>query len=123
VRKSTVAGAAVVVAGYSWFASALRSFTLPALIAVIGGGVVAVLAGTRLPPLPAPATTAVARRGWVWAALAAGVASWELQSFAQHPRHEHPTLSSLTNTLLQSHWSRAAALVAWLVGAAWLARR
>ena len=121
--RTPITAVAALVAGYAWFASGLRPFTLPALVAVIGGGLVAVAIGARFPPVAAPPTTALAGGTWVWAALVVAVASWELQSFVQHPRHDHPTVSSLTNTLLESHWSRAAALLAWLIGAAWLARR
>jgi hypothetical protein len=46
---------------------------------------------------------------------------WELVSFLQHPRSEHPTLSSLTNALLQSHPARALGLLVWLVAGASLA--
>jgi hypothetical protein len=56
-------------------------------------------------------------------ALAMAVGVWELQSFLQHPRSQHPTLSSLSNSLLESHASRMVAFVGWLAGGIWLARR
>jgi hypothetical protein len=58
---------------------------------------------------------------WVVLALVAG--AWQLASYLQHPRTDHPTLSSLTNALLDSHVTRAAAFVLWLVAARGLARR
>jgi hypothetical protein len=58
-----------------------------------------------------------------WLVLAAAVGLWELQAFLQHPRREHPTISSLTNELLGSPTSRAVALLAWLAAGVWLARR
>ena len=71
-----------------------------------------------------PATRQSSKRGeWVWALLAALIVAWELQAFLQHPRQEHPTLSSLSNELLASTPSRAVALLAWLALGAWLARR
>jgi hypothetical protein len=59
----------------------------------------------------------------VWAALGAAIALWELQAFLQHPRGAHPTVSSLTNDLLQNHVSRAGAMLVWLAAGVWLARR
>ena len=109
--------------GYAWAATGLRPFTLPSLVATVGGGLLAILVGARLPRRPAPIRRAVTAGGWVWFALAAAIGMWELQSFLQHPRSQHPTLSSLTNTLLESHASRMVALVGWLAGGVWLARR
>ena len=60
---------------------------------------------------------------WLWAVLTAALAAWQLASWLQHPRDEHPTLSSLINAVLDTHLARTAAFVAWLAGAAWLARR
>jgi hypothetical protein len=70
-----------------------------------------------------PAGSQRSSGGWVWALLAGLVGSWELQAFVQHPRREHPTLSSLGNDLLQSQVSRAVALLIWLAAGVWLARR
>ena len=63
------------------------------------------------------------RGGWVWGALAGATGLWELQAFLQHPRRDHPTLSSLSNDLLGSPSSRAIALLMWLALGIWLARR
>jgi hypothetical protein len=109
--------------GYAWVATGLRPFTLPALVSTLGGGLVAIVVGGRLPRRPAIAGRAVTAGGWMWFALAAAVGVWELQSFLQHPRSQHPTLSSLTNSLLESHASRMVALLGWLAGSVWLARR
>ena len=114
---------AALAAGYAWVATGLRPFTLPALVATLGGGFVAILVGARLPRRPASLRRAVTDGGWVWFALAAAISVWELQSFLQHPRSQHPTLSSLTNTLLESHASRVVAFAGWLAGGVWLARR
>ncbi len=90
-------------------------------MATLGGGLVAILVGRRLPP--SVAACEPARHAWVWVALAGAVAVWELQAFLQHPRSAHPTISSLTNDLLQHHVSRAGAMLAWLAAGVWLARR
>ncbi len=106
---------------YAWVATGLPPFTLPALMATLAGGLVVVAAARRLsPPVAAPKP---ARGAWVWMALASTAAVWELQAFLLHPRSEHPTVSSVTNDLLQSHFPRAAAMVVWLAAGVWLARR
>jgi hypothetical protein len=99
----------------------LRPFTLPALVGTLGGGLVAIVVGQRLSPPVAP--HGVRRGAGLWAALGGVTAAWELQAFLQHPRSAHPTLSSLTNDLLQSHGSRAGAMLVWLAVGVWLARR
>ena len=104
-------------------ATGLRPFTLPSLVATLGGGLLAIMVGARLPRRSVLAGRAVTPGDWVWFALAAAIGVWELQSFLKHPRSQHPTLSSLTNTLLEPHASRTVALVSWLAGGVWLARR
>jgi hypothetical protein len=113
---------ALLVAGYAWWATDLRPFTLPSLVAVLSGGLVAMALGrarllARAPPRLAP------RRPEAWAGLAAALGLWELASFLQHPRSDHPTLSSLADTLFQSHPARAIGLLGWLSVSACLARR
>jgi hypothetical protein len=111
----------VLVAAYAWMAAGLRPFTLPALVATLGGGVVAIIVGRRL---SGPVASRGPVRGvWLWAALGIAAALWELQAFLQHPRSAHPTVSSLTNDLLRSHPPRAGAMLVWLATGVWLARR
>ena len=113
--------AAVLAVGYAWVTTGLRPFTLPALVATLAGGLVVILVGGRL---SAPVASRAQLRGaGVWLALASAVAAWELQAFLQHPRSAHPTISSLTNNLMQNHISRAGAMLAWLAAGVWLARR
>ena len=102
-------------------ATGLRPFTLPALVATIGGGFVAIVTGRRLPP-PVAARELVSG-AWLWATLGGTAALWELQTFLQRPRSDHPTISSLTNDLLQSHLPLAGAMLVWLAAGVWLARR
>lgn len=112
---------AALVVGYAWIATGLQPFTLPALIATLGGGIVVIMVGRRSsPPVAARETVSGA---WLWAALGGAAIFWELQAFLQRPRNDHPTLSSLTNDLLQSHLNRAGAMVVWLAAGWWLARR
>jgi hypothetical protein len=117
------AAAATLAVGYAWVATGLRPFTLPSLVATLGGGLVAMTVGARLPRRSAPRRRTAAGGVWGWLALAVAVGVWELQSFVQNPRTQHPTLSSLTNSVLEGHVSRMAGLLAWLAGAVWLARR
>jgi hypothetical protein len=112
---------AVAAGAYAWWAVSRPAFSASATGAVLVAGVAAVAAGarTRRPRRPVAAV-----RGWgAWAAVAAGTALWQLGAYLQHPREDHPTLSSLANGLLDSHPARAAAFVLWLAGAVHLARR
>ena len=104
----------------SWWATGLRPFTLPAAAVTIGAGLVALAVGARgRRPASRPQLPGI--RLWVLLALALG--AWELVAFLQHPRLDHPTLSSLTDSLLQGHPARAVAFLAWLGVGADLARR
>jgi hypothetical protein len=108
---------------YAWMTAGLRPFTLPALAATLGGGLGAIAVGASLPRRSTLREGAATSGGWGWAALAGAIALWELQSFLQHPRDDHPTISSLTNSLLHSQQSRMVALLVWLAAGVWLARR
>lgn len=129
VGAGRLAGGIAVGAGlaaYAWFAAGLAPFTAPALAAVVGGGLAAMVYGMRrLPPRagrPGPGTGTAA--GLVaWVVLVVALAAWEVAAWAQHPRVDHPTLSSLANDALGPRPVRAAALAGWLVASARLARR
>lgn len=108
-------------AAYGWWAVGLDPFSGAATAAVLAGGVAAMAWGARRPAPPRPA--AGVRAAVPWVVLAAVAATWQLAAFVQHPRDDHPTLSSLTNALLDSHAARAVAFVAWLAAAAGLGRR
>lgn len=105
---------------YGWWAVSLPSFSAEATVAVLGAGGAASLVGLRRPARRGPARTAGA--AW-WAAVAAAAACWQLLAYLQQPRAEHPTLSSLTNALLDTQPARAAAFALWIAGAVELARR
>ncbi|MFP5375266.1 MAG: hypothetical protein ACLGIO_00595 [Acidimicrobiia bacterium] len=99
----------------------LAPFSASATAAVLGAGVAAMARGARLPPRPRPPVPGQA--AIAWAALVAAAAAWQVAAYVQHPREDHPTISSLANALLDPRPARAAAFVAWLVAAAGLSRR
>ena len=115
-------GSAALAVGYAWIATGLQPFTVPALVATLGGGIAVIVIVGRFASPPVAAREAVSGAS-LWAALGGAAVIWELQAFLQHPRNDHPTLSSLTNDLLQSHGPRAGAMLVWLAVGWWLARR
>ena len=123
------AAAVVAALAYGTWAVQLPPFSGLATVAVVGAGVVAMamamaMGGIGRGRRPAsgverPAAASVAP----WAALTAGAATWQLVAFLQSPRAEHPTLSALANSVLDSHPARTLAFVLWVVAAWALARR
>ncbi len=111
----------LVVAAYAWWAVGLAAFSLVATLAVLLAGLAAVAVGAH-GRVGAPPLASRRWRHW-WAALVAAAAAAQVTAYVQHPRSDHPTISSLTNALLDSHTSRAVAFVAWLAAAMGLARR
>lgn len=115
--------ACALVGAYGWWAVGLPPFSATATLAVVLAGIAAAALGTcrrrRRPVTPRRPVTSVAP----WAVLAAVAAVWQLAAYLQHPRDDHPTLSSLTNAALGSQVARTAAFVAWLLTAKALARR
>lgn len=109
---------------YGWWVVSLPPFSASATAAVVLSGIVAGmlgrLAGRQTGPAGVPRHP---REAGAWAALAVVAAAWELAAYLQHPRADHPTLSSLGNAALDSHPARTAAFVLWLLGAAMLGRR
>jgi hypothetical protein len=121
--RRVVAGVALAIGAtvYAWWAVGLGAFSAAATVAVVGAGAVAMVAGSRARRRGRP--TGGVGRVLPWFALAGLLAAVQLIAYAQQPRDEHPTLSSLTNAALDSHAARAAAFVAWLAAAVELARR
>lgn len=120
-RLGRWSAACVVVVGFAWWVVSLPPFSGLATGAVLLSGLAASLAGRAGRRRTRAAVNA--RRAGAWAALAAGAVAWEVLAYMQHPRPDHPTLSSLTNVLLDSHAARAAAFVVWLMAMLELARR
>jgi hypothetical protein len=50
----------------------------------------------------------------VWSAIAAAVLAWELLALRSSPRSQHPTISSLVETIEQHHVGRIVLFLAWL---------
>lgn len=111
----------VAVVAYSWWVVSLPPFSGMATAVVLLSGVGVSLAGRarREPHEPRPPSPGAG----AWAGLLAVAVAWEVMAYVQHPRADHPTLSSLTNTLLDSHPARAAAFILWLMAMLGLARR
>jgi hypothetical protein len=111
----------LVVGAYAWWAVALAPFSRAATVAVLLAGGTAAAVGARRRRSGRPREDG---KGLVaWAALAAAAAAVQLAAYLQHPRFDHPTISSLTNALLDSHPARAVAFVVWLAATVELARR
>jgi hypothetical protein len=126
VAPAVAALSAVLIWPYVWWAVGRPPFSAAATAAVVLPGVAAAgLAGVARARAggrhdrPGPAPAGMAR----WAVLGGLAAAWQLAAYLQHPRHDHPTLSSLTNAALDSHAARAAAFVAWLAVTVMLVRR
>jgi hypothetical protein len=106
----------VVVAGvlvYSWVASGLRPFTHPEEVAV---AVLIALAGIAMLRSPrVEREEDETRRGiWVWRGFLAAFLLWELISYRLSPRVDHPTLSSIADSIMSTRVGRFAMFAAWL---------
>lgn len=106
---------------YAWWAVARPPFSATATAAVVLAGFAAMAWGALR--RRAGRTHVDAPRAVAWAAVALAAGAWQLAAYLQHPREEHPTLSSLANALLDSQPARAVAFTLWLVAAAMLGRR
>jgi hypothetical protein len=114
---------AVGLVAYAWWAVGLAPFSAQATAAVVLAGVAAMAVGRRW-RRPRRSSSDVDVPGIApWAGLAAVAGAWQLAAYLQHPRADHPTVSSLANELLDSHPARAAAFLVWIAAAGWLARR
>ncbi len=85
-------------------------------LAVAAGAAVVRMRSPRPDPMvPGLGRAVTAHRRWlVWAAAAAVIAGWELYCYTAAPRSEHPTLSSLLDTLDSTHAGKAIAFALWL---------
>jgi hypothetical protein len=115
--------AAVLLVAYAWWVVALAPFSAQATVAIVLAGAVAMAVGSRGRPRTRPPDAIDKAAVATWAALAVTADAWQLAAYLQHPRADHPTVSSLANELLDSHLTRAAAFVVWIAAARALARR
>ena len=107
----------VVILALSWVAAGLRPFTQPMNVAVAVPALIVVGLSWRWSGLgkgadaerPAPAGIAV------WVTLLVLLTAWELAAYVSSPREAHPTLSSISDSLMSVHVGRAAAFLGWLV--------
>lgn len=106
---------------YAWWAVSLPPFSGTATAALLLAGGAAVVSGSCKPRRQRPAVDV--RSATPWAVLVALGGLWQLAAYLQHPRDDHPTLSSLANELLDSQPARAAAFVLWIVATERLSRR
>lgn len=104
-----------VAAVYCWWAAGLSAFSWSATLAwALPGVIVAVAVARRRRPDAVAAP--VSRTGaTAWAVTIAGVVVWELVQYRSSPRSAHPTLSAMTDALLESRPARAVAFACWLV--------
>lgn len=112
--------AAIGAAVWAWFASGVRTFTRPAEVLTFLPGL-AVLILTLRPS----ASSAVAgarplapHRRWgilPWIVVLAASVGWELAELFSQPRHVHPTISSIMDSLLSTHPSRFIGYLLWLI--------
>lgn len=110
-------------AAYAWWAVALAPFSWAATVAVVLAGAAAMAVGARDRRPRRPASEGTPPGIATWAALTAAAGAWQLAAYLQHPRSDHPTISSLTNEVLDSHLARAVAFIVWIAAARALARR
>jgi hypothetical protein len=106
---------------YAWWATGRRPFTATATVAVVGAGIATMAIGHAGRSQHDARPSLAGATGWLL--LLVALAGWELLAYVQEPRTEHPTLSSLMNTALDTHTGRALAFAAWLVVGYRLARR
>jgi hypothetical protein len=105
-----------------WWATGLEPFSTRATLVVVAAGLAAmVVGGARrgaAPTLETPLRTTAP-----WILIAGALTAWQLAAYVQHPRADHPTLSSLADNALDARPIRAVAFAAWMVTAGWLAGR
>ncbi len=104
---------------FSWVAAGFRPFTQPENAAVaIPAVFVAVVSWRRsdfgasdTPDRARPPRAGIA----IWATILFLLTVWELAAYVSSPRDDHPTLSSISDSLMSVHIGRAAAFAGWLV--------
>jgi hypothetical protein len=126
IKRRWNTAAAVLVLSYACLGGAPRPFTWQAALSTSVCGVVVLTAAllARRRPGRRPASVELSRGGRAaWVAWTIAVSGWELWAWASQPRSEHPTISSLTDSLVATYPGRSIALLGWLALGWWLAGR
>jgi hypothetical protein len=112
----------VVVAGiavYCWLAAGLRPFTAPIDAAVAFPSALAAVLAWRSSVWESSAAVGRVAPNWrqttPWAALLGLLAALEAAAYFSSPRRDHPTLSSMADAVMGTHWGRAALFAGWLL--------
>ncbi len=115
---------------WAWFASGVRTFTRPAEVLTFVPGLLVLLLTVRFRVRSRSQRETAnamagsdrgrgARRWLPWVGMAIAIGGLEMSELFSQPRQAHPTLSSLTNTILEPHPSRFVGYALWLL-AGWL---
>src|SRR6266536_1841679 len=88
--------------GYAWVGGGLRPFSWPAMVSTTLGGLAILIPAWRRGRSPASVRAShVGLVAWtLWLIAATG---WELWALSMHPRSTHPTISSLLDTVGETH--------------------
>jgi hypothetical protein len=120
--RTAIVGAGV--AGYSWLAGGIASFTTAATVAVAVPWVALAVIAFRWPPerVPPPERLDITGASY-WAVAAMMFFEWEAAGFRDGSLWWHPTLSVVTGPLLDYHLVKSTAFAAWLLAGWGLIRR
>ena len=126
-RRVVALGAGgALIGGLAAWAALSDPFTAAAdAVTALGIGVIWLEAAFRRRPVPAGPVPAAEPplRWWPWLVLAVAIVGWELVSFFLGPRVQHPTLSSLYDSVTRWRAAKGVLFAGWLSLGAALARR
>ena len=106
---------------YAVVVGSFSRYSWPATVGVVALGVIVVLIGWPGPLRPRPDPGRLPLPGTaLWGGLLVAGGLWELGALIQQPgltvsSSAHPTISTLTDSLLGSHGGRSIALAVWLL--------
>jgi hypothetical protein len=103
----------------SWIAAGFLPFTWPMRITVVAPVLAAaVFAARPSPPGTDPVVADRRLHRWcvaAWITLLALATAWELLALFSSPRDDHPTLSSMSDSVMSTHPGRALTFALWLL--------